>query len=142
MEVPPHTPCSDSVTSVHDHFSEASPPDNLTYTPPIVTRPHSTIGFYTGPEPRYSTSAPGSTTSLGSPPARDLAASEPAPGPFSPKLLNAREQLASALPPRGNHLRPSESLLRHLGRTDSANHAQEMEALQQVCFFPTTSLVH
>lgn len=131
-EALPHTPCSDSVTSVHDHFSEASPPDNLAYAQPIATRPHSTIGFYTGLDAQYSASAPGSSVSLGSPPARELSASEPAAGPLSPKGTTAREQLASVLPPRGNQLRPSETLLRHLGRTDSANHAQEMEALHQV----------
>ena len=67
------------------------------------------------------------------PPPREQGGSEPAQGPFSPSTASAREQLASALPPRSsNPLRPHETLLRHLGRTDSANHAQEMEALQQV----------
>lgn len=135
-DIQPLTPTSDSMVSGHDHFQETSPPDPMGHSHPIP-RPQSSLGHYNGGGSVGS--APGSTVSLGSPPPVRDHASEPAGGnlgPFSPPP--ARDQLISALPPRSNFLRPSESLQRHLGRTESANHAQEMEALHQVDLYLRT----
>ena len=110
-------------------------------------RPHTSLGFYRDVSPRSPGSVAGSATSLcSSPPIAqvDASASEPGPAaPYSPMAhLSAREQLSAVLPPKGNMLRPSESLLRYLRRTDSADHAQEMQALQQVPPPPPLFLLH